>query len=221
MYVDEQLVERIKELQRNDPEGKLKWMSFTYQSGNNKHDPRAHDASYIQEFFEKLAADEIEIDPWLQKEYGTGRKELFVGRLPKDIEEYEIQAYFSEWGEISSISFKEGRGFCFISFSDPSVIDQIVASYDDHKIRDEWIDCKSNLDKRKGKGKGGKGKGGGGGYGGDKGGYGGGKGKGGNQGGYGGGKGKGGNQGGYGGGKGKGGGGYGGGKGKGGRPQPY
>jgi len=155
------------------------------------------------------------------KEYGTGKKELFVGRLPKDIEEYEIQAYFSEWGEISSISFKEGRGFCFISFSDPSVIDTIVASYDDHKIRDEWIDCKCNTDKRKGKGKGGKGKGGGGGYGGDKGGYGGGKGKGGNQGGYGGGKGKGGNQGGYGGGKGKGGGGYGGGKGKGGRPQPY
>jgi len=177
--IDEGLVERIKELQRTNPDGKLKWMSFTYESGNNKHDPRAHDASYIQEFFDKLEADEITIDPWLEKKYGLGepkQNELFVARLPKDIEEYEVQAYFAEWGEIENISVKEGKGYAFITFSDPAVIDSILAHYDDHKIRDEWIDCKRTAGRRGGKGKGrdrgrkGKGRDGGKGKGGDRGG---------------------------------------------------
>merc|ERR1711915_70813 len=97
------------------------------------------------------------------KKYGLGepkQNELFVARLPKDIEEYEVQAYFAEWGEIENISVKEGKGYAFITFSDPAVIDSILAHYDDHKIRDEWIDCKRTAG-RKGKGRdGGKGKGG-------------------------------------------------------------
>jgi len=142
----------------------------------------------FKNFFDKLEADEITIDPWLEKKYGMGepsKKELFVGRLPKDIEEYEVQAYFAEWGEIENLSVKEGKGYAFLTFADPSVIDSILESYDDHKIRDEWIDCKRTAGRKGGKGKGGdrggKGKGGrdgGKGKGGDRGGKGGDRGKG-------------------------------------------
>jgi len=176
--IDETLINQVKELQRTDPDAKLKWMSFTYESGNNKHDPRAHDASYLQEFFDKLEADQITIDPWFEQKFGMGepsKKELFVGRLPKDIEEYEVQAYFSEWGEIENLTLKEGKGYAFLTFTDPTIIDSILQHKDDHKIRDDWIDCKRTAS-RKGKGKDGdrkgkgKGKDGGKGKGGDRGG---------------------------------------------------
>jgi len=158
--MEEDLVERVKCIQRTDPEGKLKWMSYTYASGNNKHDPRAYDAAFLEEFFHQLDADAIEIDPWLKER--NNPNELFVGRLPKDIEEYEISAYFSEWGEIENLNLKEGKGFAFVTFKDSSVIDLIVNSSDKHMIRDDWVDCRRSSTKGKGgKGsKGGKSKGG-------------------------------------------------------------
>jgi len=173
----EELVEKVKDLQRTSHEGKLKWMSYTMATGSGKHDPRYHSSDYIEEFFRLFEADEIEIDPKIRGAPGPiVNNEVFVGHLPQDIDESEIHGYFSEWGEVVKIEYKEGRGFAFITFANEAEIDVLLEHHSDHHIRDQHVDVKRAEDRRKG-GKGGKGGsdyGGGKGYG--KGGHGGGKG---------------------------------------------
>ncbi|KAK6618073.1 hypothetical protein RUM43_012434 [Polyplax serrata] len=63
-------------------------------------------------------------------------KKLFVGGLPKPCGEKELSETFSKFGAIESINIKKdpmtkvSRGFCFIVFSDPNVVEQILASGD-------------------------------------------------------------------------------------------
>ncbi|EEB20465.1 RNA-binding protein squid, putative [Pediculus humanus corporis] len=63
-------------------------------------------------------------------------KKLFVGGLPKLCGEKELNETFSKFGTIESINIKKDpitkvpRGFCFIVFSDPNVVDQILSSGD-------------------------------------------------------------------------------------------
>merc|ERR1711908_72487 len=46
-------VEKIKELQRNDPAAKEKWIEYCNTEGGGKRDPALHDAKFIQVFLSK------------------------------------------------------------------------------------------------------------------------------------------------------------------------
>jgi len=163
------LIAKVKDVQRSSLDGKLKWMSYTIKCGDGKHDPKFHTDEFIEAFFELYETDQVEIDPKLRGAPGpVVGNEVFIGHLPQDVNESEISDYFTEWGEISKLEFKEGRGFAFITFKHEADVNQLIEYRDDHHIRDQWVDVKRAEDRRKG-GKDGKGKGGGG-YGGGKGG---------------------------------------------------
>ena len=55
---------------------------------------------------------------------------VFIGGLPNDISKEELEAFFSEKGEISAVEliYKEGvfRGFGFITFSDCDTADKVI-----------------------------------------------------------------------------------------------
>jgi len=167
----EELVENVQQLQRTNPEGKLKWMSYAIQNGNGRYDPKYHTQEYLLDFFEKLEADEIEIDPSVRGAPGPlVRNEVFVGGLPQDVDESEIQAYFSEWGQVTKVEYKDGRGFCFVTLATEEEVNGLLEHHDEHYIREAFIDVKRAEDRRKGGKSNGKGKGKSGGKGGGKGG---------------------------------------------------
>lgn len=149
---DPELVERVQNLQRTDPlDGKLKWMSYSLQHGHGKYDPRAHTDDYILGFFADFEAGNIEIDPQLRGASGPViTNELFIGNLPQEITEMEIQKYFCEWGEIKKIDFKPNRGFCFVTFGSENEVNTVLEHHEEHMIRDQWVDCKKAEDRRKG-----------------------------------------------------------------------
>lgn len=147
----EELVENVQQLQRTDPEGKLKWMSYAIQNGNGRYDPKFHTQEYMLDFFEQLEADTIEIDPSVRGAPGPlVRNEVFVGGLPQDVDESEINAYFSEWGQVAKVEYKEGRGFCFITLGSEEEVDTLLAHHDEHYIREAFVDVKRAEDRRKG-----------------------------------------------------------------------
>jgi len=169
----EELVEKVQTLQRTNPDGKLKWMSYALLYGSGRYDPKYHTREYMIDFFEQLEADLIEIDPSVRGAPGpVVRNEVFVGHLPQDVEESEIYGYFGEWGQVTKVEFKEGRGFCFVTFATEAEVDTLLEHHDEHHIRDQHVDVKRAEDRRKGgKGKSdaGKGSGKGSGKGGNKG----------------------------------------------------
>jgi len=101
--------------------------------------------------------------------------EIFVGGLPQFVTEETIRNYFEQWGEISKIAHKVGRGFTFVTFTDIATVDAVLENAEQHEIDGKWVECKRAENRRtsgeewesKGKGKssspgkGGKGKGGG------------------------------------------------------------
>lgn len=81
---------------------------------------------------------------------GPGRndeRKLFVGGLHRNTGEKEINDYFSQFGEVESISIKndpytgQSRGFAFVTFAAQKSIDDLLAA-GDHYIGNKKIDPK-------------------------------------------------------------------------------
>uniref|UniRef100_A0A8D8RZ29 RNA-binding protein squid n=1 Tax=Cacopsylla melanoneura TaxID=428564 RepID=A0A8D8RZ29_9HEMI len=81
---------------------------------------------------------------------GPGRndeRKLFVGGLHRNTGEKEISEYFSQFGEVESISIKndpytgQSRGFAFVTFTTQKAIDDLLAA-GDHYIANKKIDPK-------------------------------------------------------------------------------
>eukprot|EP00397_Hematodinium_sp_SG-2012_P061454 GEMP01081424.1.p1 GENE.GEMP01081424.1~~GEMP01081424.1.p1 ORF type:complete len:218 (+),score=49.79 GEMP01081424.1:96-749(+) len=180
-------VERVKELQRSDPEGKERWISYTQEYGEGKRDPKAHDEDFINSFFDAYEAGTINVH--------AGKRgspcEIFVGGLPKDCTEEIVMEYFANWVPVERVIYKGDKGYCFVTFKDEYAVATVLENADRHEILGKWVDCKRTSENNKGtsgagKGKGkSKGKGGKDSYGGGKDSYGGGKGSYGSKGGYG------------------------------------
>lgn len=150
-----ELVNKVKDLQRNNRDGKLKWLSHTLITGGGKQDPKMHTSEYILNFFKLLDAGQIEIHPSVMANQGTNTKTgppvsgvIFVGNLPQTVTLEEIETYFRGWGHVTRTIYKEGRGFCFVSFQDARTVDTIMDHHDMHEIKGQFVDCKRAEDRR-------------------------------------------------------------------------
>lgn len=71
--------------------------------------------------------------------------EIFVGALPQNIDEQTIAEYFSQYGIVSRIHLKEGKGFAFVTFTRTEPVDTILQINDQHFINGKKIDCKPRV----------------------------------------------------------------------------
>jgi len=118
----------------------------------------------------KRAVPRTEID---NPNAGASIKKLFVGGLRDDHDEECIREYFSEFGNIVSVSViadrdtGKKRGFAFVEFDDYDPVDKIVLQKS-HSIKNKTLDVKKAIAKHDmdrpsgGRGSGGRGGGGGG-----------------------------------------------------------
>jgi RNA recognition motif-containing protein len=72
---------------------------------------------------------------------------LFVGGLPPQITDADLERYFSRFGELTEVTLKrdpKGRpkGYGFIRFQEISSASDVIAHKADHHIHDKWIDVK-------------------------------------------------------------------------------
>ena len=75
---------------------------------------------------------------------------IFVGGLPLDMDEDALRMYFSHYGEISSIEVKrsakgKSKGFCFITFTSNTVVDEILADAP-HEVGDAQVNVQKAED---------------------------------------------------------------------------
>eukprot|EP00927_Polykrikos_kofoidii_P074366 TRINITY_DN7034_c0_g3_i1.p1 TRINITY_DN7034_c0_g3~~TRINITY_DN7034_c0_g3_i1.p1 ORF type:complete len:565 (+),score=81.89 TRINITY_DN7034_c0_g3_i1:81-1697(+) len=77
----------------------------------------------------------------------TEQNKIFVGGLPKDIDETSLQSYFERVGAIRSVDLKRdiytglSRGFAYVTFETSSSASAVLAS--SHEINGKKIDCKA------------------------------------------------------------------------------
>lgn len=71
--------------------------------------------------------------------------EIFTGGLPADINEELLLQYFSQWGSVTKIDLKHGKGYAFISFSSPETVENICMQAGTHEINGKIIDCKKRV----------------------------------------------------------------------------
>eukprot|EP00930_Biecheleria_cincta_P074978 TRINITY_DN62178_c0_g1_i1.p2 TRINITY_DN62178_c0_g1~~TRINITY_DN62178_c0_g1_i1.p2 ORF type:complete len:348 (-),score=59.48 TRINITY_DN62178_c0_g1_i1:49-1065(-) len=96
---------------------------------------------------------------------------IFVGGLPPSVDYDKLTAYFSKFGTIEDAvvmmdaSTQRSRGFGFVTFSNNSAVEAVMAVYKTNEIEGKWVEVKRCIpqDKMapgqssKGKGKGGRG----------------------------------------------------------------
>jgi len=89
-----------------------------------------------------------------------GGDKLFVGGLGQSCSEEEFVEYFSQFGTlIDHVVMKDretgrSRGFGFVTYDDPSAVEQILSRYREHQIGGKWIEVKKTDGKSGDKGKG-------------------------------------------------------------------
>ncbi|GAB2284792.1 hypothetical protein Dimus_019245 [Dionaea muscipula] len=91
--------------------------------------------------------------------YGDGASpgKIFIGGLPKDTTYGQFNSHFGEYGEIiDSVIMKDRftgapRGFGFITYADPSVVDKVME--DNHIINGKQVEIKRTIPKGSGQSK--------------------------------------------------------------------
>lgn len=76
---------------------------------------------------------------------------MFVGGLKGDVLD-DLRNYFSQYGElIDSVVLKDPagrpRGFGFVEFADPAVVDTVISEYSEHQINGSWVEVKRTTPK--------------------------------------------------------------------------
>lgn len=82
---------------------------------------------------------------------GASPGKIFVGGLPRDVSLNEFKKHFEKYGEIiDSVIMKDKqtlqpRGFGFITFADPSVVDKVIE--DSHVFNQKQVEIKRTIPK--------------------------------------------------------------------------
>lgn len=71
--------------------------------------------------------------------------EIFVGGLPIDITEQLLLEYFSQFGFVSKVELKEGKGYAFIGFTASDAVELITNPAQMHQINGKQIACKKRV----------------------------------------------------------------------------
>ena len=59
---------------------------------------------------------------------------IFVGGLPSDCGEEKLKEYFGQFGKISHVVVRANRGFGFVTFEDPEIMQIVMAKRNLHLI---------------------------------------------------------------------------------------
>ena len=73
-------------------------------------------------------------------------RKIFIGGIPQNTTKQELLNYFGKYGPIEdlNVTFKrenKGKGFGFLLFKNNKSMEDVLADYDNHKIRDVWFEC--------------------------------------------------------------------------------
>lgn len=105
----------------------------------------------------KILGKEIECKDALSKDDSNARvnneklRKIFIGGLPQEATEKDLEDYFHQYGEIRTTRIiykqdsKASRGFGFIIFKDRMSAQAVIDRREDHYIKGKWVDCKSAI----------------------------------------------------------------------------
>ncbi|KAG9349484.1 hypothetical protein JZ751_027929 [Albula glossodonta] len=88
--------------------------------------------SCVDEVDAAMAARPHKVDGRVVEPKRAVSREIFVGGIKEDTEEYHLREYFESYGKIESIEVMEERqtgkkrGFCFVTFDDHDTVDKIL-----------------------------------------------------------------------------------------------
>jgi hypothetical protein len=90
---------------------------------------------------------------------GTEPLKIFVGGIPKDVDEERLGAHFTAFGEVTEVLLKRdeqglSKGFGFVSFADEASVAAVINNHQNNSIDGKWIDVKVASVKGETKGKG-------------------------------------------------------------------
>eukprot|EP00922_Rhytidocystis_sp_ex-Travisia-forbesii_P055739 GHVS01082545.1.p1 GENE.GHVS01082545.1~~GHVS01082545.1.p1 ORF type:complete len:302 (-),score=31.08 GHVS01082545.1:214-1014(-) len=72
---------------------------------------------------------------------------IFVGGLP-DLSIEEFKDYFSKYGRVvdavlmTDKNSNRPRGFGFVTYESPEIVEEVCRKYHDHQIKDKWVEVK-------------------------------------------------------------------------------
>jgi len=161
---------KVKAFQRSGQENKERWYAYCQshspsQRGAPVFDPSRHDEAFLRDFLSTVDVSSLSLSSTGSssrmggKVSGKGTKppaivplgvsdKIYVGSLPKDVEEQEIRDYFEQFGTITAINIKRDtdgscRGFCFVTFAGVEASGAVLANYSGNALRGKWVDCKA------------------------------------------------------------------------------
>lgn len=167
MHPPDELVEKVKLLQRSSPEGKLAWEKYCQSSSTTFFDPSKHDGAFLENFLNALEGGQfgsIEVPDPHSLARGKGKPgpgkgppeplegpdiethKVFVASLPRSTHEDALRTHFSQFGEVQDVilkydEFGNFRGFAFVTFVDAKVARTILENYDRNTFQGKWIPC--------------------------------------------------------------------------------
>eukprot|EP00397_Hematodinium_sp_SG-2012_P004281 GEMP01004292.1.p1 GENE.GEMP01004292.1~~GEMP01004292.1.p1 ORF type:complete len:417 (+),score=64.14 GEMP01004292.1:118-1368(+) len=70
--------------------------------------------------------------------------QVFVGGIPRDTHPQEVRRYFEQFGKIIRFYCPERRGYCFVKYTDPDVVKEILAYTKTHRIHGGIVDVRQS-----------------------------------------------------------------------------